>query len=88
VSDELRRAIGQLREMRRSYHFTATRVGEPGCGVRLEAQDNLDALDIAIRALEVIQDPKAVHLNLLRGTIAKPSVAAIKHVYGKSLADE
>jgi hypothetical protein len=29
-----------------------------------------------------LSDPDAVHLNMLRGTIAKPSLAQIAHIYG------
>ena len=31
----------------------------------------------------VIKDPVAVHLNMLRGTIAKPSIENIIHLYGR-----
>jgi len=34
-----------------------------------------------VRAL--LADPNAVHLNMLRGTIAKPSVEQIAHIYGR-----
>jgi hypothetical protein len=33
--------------------------------------------------LELLQDPIAVHLNMLRGTIAKPTIENIIHLYGK-----
>lgn len=36
-------------------------------------QDDIPAL---------LSDPDAVHLNLLRGTLARPSVAQIIHLYG------
>jgi hypothetical protein len=38
--------------MERSERWTAERVGEPGCGVRVEAKLNADALAKAIEALE------------------------------------
>ncbi|HAX39627.1 MAG TPA: hypothetical protein DCY10_01925, partial [Clostridiales bacterium] len=37
--------------------------------------------------LTKVTDPNAVHVNMLRGTIAKPSVAQIKHLYGDAIAD-
>ncbi len=44
------------------------------------------ASDKALRAktteLRALQDPLAVHLNMLRGTIAKPTVEQIIHLYG------
>ena len=36
---------------------------------------------------EVLADPQAVHLNMLRGGIAKPSPVNIWHIYGKELLD-
>lgn len=37
----------------------------------------------ALRAeVERLRDPVAVHANMLRGTIAKPSLAQILHLYG------
>lgn len=32
----------------------------------------------------VLSDPDAVSVNMLRGTIAKPSIARILHIYGAS----
>jgi hypothetical protein len=37
---------------------------------------------------EKLQDPIAVHLNMLRGDIAKPSWANIKHLYPEQFPDE
>jgi hypothetical protein len=34
---------------------------------------------------EVLADPAAVHVNMLRGGIAKPTVAQIWHLYGAEL---
>lgn len=48
----LAQTIGQLRRIRDGERFTATRVGSLGCLVRLEAADNLQALDAAINLLE------------------------------------
>ncbi len=39
-------------------------------------------------ALEELKDPHMVHVNMLRGTIAKPSARSIWHIYGQSLAHE
>jgi hypothetical protein len=33
------------------------------------------------KQIEMLRDPVAVHLNMLRGGIAKPSWANIKHLY-------
>jgi hypothetical protein len=45
----------------------------------------------AIRALPAVQpdltDPNVVHANMLRGTIAKPTVDQIRHIYGDDLPD-
>lgn len=54
------------------------------------ASEALAAADAAAEAaterdgdiMRIIADPKLVHLNMLRGTIAKPSVADIVHLYG------
>lgn len=40
-----------------------------------------DELPESVRAL--LSDPNAVHANMLRGTIAKPSVDQIAHLYGR-----
>lgn len=37
--------------------------------------------------LAKLQDPLAVHLNMLRGTVAKPTWEQILHVYGKKPSD-
>jgi hypothetical protein len=36
---------------------------------------------------EALRDPAVVHLNMLRGGIAKPSVAQIWHLYGAALLE-
>jgi hypothetical protein len=43
-----------------------------------EAADEIERLRADLAKLS---DPAAVHVNMLRGTIAKPSWEAIKHVY-------
>lgn len=40
------------------------------------------AIAVADDRLLTLSDPNAVHLNMLRGTIAKPSLAQIAHIYG------
>jgi hypothetical protein len=46
----------------------------------------------ALRAIKaqaaLLVDPNAVHLNMLRGTIARPSVEQIRHLYGPAIAAE
>lgn len=32
--------------------------------------------------LQALADPNVVHVNMLRGTIARPSLAQIIHIYG------
>lgn len=41
-----------------------------------------NAIDAAVAALEAIQDPGKVHINMLRGTIAKPAFRDMLHLYG------
>lgn len=36
---------------------------------------------------ELLSDPTAVHVNMLRGGIAKPTPANIWHIYGRELLD-
>lgn len=45
-----------------------------------EAADRIEALEAEITALS---DPVVVHVNMLRGGIAKPSLAQIIHIYGE-----
>jgi len=44
-----------------------------------------EAARIAKEAVEAemvkLSDPNAVHINMLRGTIAKPSISQIMHIY-------
>jgi prophage DNA circulation protein len=40
-----------------------------------------DALESMGRELEHLSDPIAVHINMMRGTIAKPSIENIHHLY-------
>ena len=37
------------------------------------------------RLLEAMKDPNVVHVNMLRGGIAKPSVGQILHIYGEDV---
>ena len=50
-----------------------------------------DETERLIRALPAVQpdftDPNVVHANMLRGTIAKPTVDQIRHIYGDDLPD-
>jgi hypothetical protein len=51
-----------------------------------EARELIERLADELERVErVLADPMAVHVNMLRGSIAKPSAAAIRHVYGKEL---
>lgn len=43
--------IGQLKRIADHFRFVATRIGEKGCHVRLEAADNLWAIEEAIKHL-------------------------------------
>lgn len=45
-----------------------------------EAEDTITALRAEVEALK---DPNVVHVNMLRGGIAKPSIAQIIHIYGE-----
>jgi len=48
------------------------------------AEAKVEALTAERDALrEALADPNAVHANLLRGSIARPSVSQIIHVYGR-----
>lgn len=38
--------------------------------------------------VEALRDPNAVHVNMLRGGIAKPSLAQIIHIYGRDAVAE
>jgi hypothetical protein len=47
------------------------------------AAARIDALEAKVARLEgSLSDPVAVHANLLRGTIAKPTAEQIIHLYG------
>jgi hypothetical protein len=48
--------------------------------------EKMETAEARIAELEaIIADPVAVHANMLRGMIAKPSVANIIHLYGDEL---
>jgi hypothetical protein len=40
------------------------------------------AAEVAASPAPDLSDPNAVHLNMLRGTLAKPTVEQIIHIYG------
>lgn len=42
-------------------------------------------LSAVIDQMAALSDPNAVHINMLRGTIAKPSVEQIIHIYGEDV---
>ncbi len=37
------------------------------------------------KVIDALKDPVAVHVNMLHGSIARPSVSQIKHIYGDAL---
>lgn len=44
----------------------------------------IEAQAATIEKLEgALKDPNAVHVNLLRGTIARPTIRQIIHIYGE-----
>lgn len=47
------------------------------------AQSILASLSASNAMRDALEDPNAVHVNMLRGSIAKPSIAQIIHIYGK-----
>lgn len=62
--------------------------------LRSEGSDEIhkEALTELKKLQTLLADPSAVHLNMLRGSIAKPSPRQIVHIYGrdvlaKTLAD-
>lgn len=49
-------------------------------------EEAFDAVDAAIATMfERLRDPATVHVNMLRGGIAKPSPTNIWHIYGREL---
>ena len=60
----------------------------PICLKLSEAAARITADQARIAELEGnLTDPQAVHVNMLRGGIAKPSPANIWHIYGRELLD-
>lgn len=53
-----------------------------------DVNDMIATTDRAIVLEEAIKDANVVHLNMLRGGIAKPSHAQIWHLYGGALAKD
>ena len=49
--EEARRNIQQLAKMQREQAGWANKIGQPGCGARLEASDNAEALAWAVKVL-------------------------------------
>lgn len=45
----------------------------------------IDTLRALVAELDKLRDPNAVHIAMLSGRIAKPSVAQIKHIYAGEL---
>lgn len=81
--DEVDRALDLIDELYRKY------------GVELDAEDVKTAQEARAALVrsklpieDVLADPHAVHINMLRGGIAKPSHRQVWHIYGKALADE
>lgn len=67
---------------------------EPGCGAKAVGYVREDIVDHATREAARIADenarlraglvdPAVVHINMLAGVIAKPSLAQIIHIYGE-----
>jgi hypothetical protein len=51
--------------------------------LRPTLEDGVVAADV----WKVLQNPNALHLNMLRGGVAMPSPAQIWHIYGAALAE-
>lgn len=47
----------------------------------------LEAETLPRKLADMLHDPNAVHLMMLRGTIALPSVDQIRHIYGDRLKE-
>lgn len=63
---------------------------EEGCGLpatEYVRADILAARDARIAEFErILADPNAVHINMLRGTIARPSIEQVRHLYPEEFA--
>jgi hypothetical protein len=46
------------------------------------AQEIVDTIAQSQNVPEILSNPDAVHVNMIRGTIAKPSLRQIVHLYG------
>jgi hypothetical protein len=55
--DDRARMLGQLQAIKEREHWTATRMGQPGCAVRLAAADNVAALEWALSELSPKDQP-------------------------------
>jgi hypothetical protein len=63
-------------------HCAADTVEEAVMGAIDAAQAKLRAMSALPAAQPDLTDPNVVHANMLRGTIAKPTVDQIRHIYG------
>ena len=50
--------LNQLKKVARDLEFAATRIGQPGCARRLEAADDLAAVQWAIEKLAPKEQPQ------------------------------
>ena len=71
----------------RCIHLTAQSLGPDYAatvdGLPKAAADVAERLSVAVKGIEIaLSDPVTVHQNMLRGTIAKPTVEQIIHIYG------
>ena len=80
----IEQAIAEVRDLVRCRchpAFTERKLHDPDCNC-----DSAEAVEVLANALPAVQpdlmDPNVVHANMLRGTIAKPSLKQIIHLYG------
>lgn len=74
--DERQRLVARLTEAANSPNSRWTRL------ILAQAADQIEADGKRLADLDKLNDPVAVHVNMLRGTIAKPSLANMIHLYG------
>ena len=75
------------RDALRAKVDTWTTAFDVNAGMAEEQRTRAEAAEAEVARLqEMLADPNTVHINMLRGTIAKPSVDQIRHIYGDSLA--
>lgn len=68
----------ELKQARADYERLRSRMALWSHAIKM-AQDNEREIE---RLRAALQDPATVHINMLRGTIAKPTLAQIIHLYG------